>query len=42
VGSRESDVHLLCGAKATPGWYEQINVGDSDGVFRALERLAAN
>jgi hypothetical protein len=41
VGSRESDVHLLCTAKSTSGWYEQINVGDSAGVFQALERLAA-
>jgi hypothetical protein len=42
VGSRDSDVHLLCAAKATPGWYEQISVGDSESVFRALERLAAS
>jgi hypothetical protein len=42
VGSKGSDIHRLCSAKSTPGWYKQINVGDVDGVFQALEDLAVN
>jgi hypothetical protein len=42
VGSMNSDVHLLCSAKSTPGRYTQVDVGDVDGVFQALEQLAVS
>jgi hypothetical protein len=40
IGSRESDVHLLCSRNTTPGGYWQADVGDEGTVFEALERLA--
>jgi hypothetical protein len=39
VGPRESDVHLLC-AGARGAHYWQINPGDADGVYAALEQMA--
>jgi len=39
VGSRRSDVHLLC-SQALPVGYVQVEVGDADGVARALEGIA--
>ncbi|HEY6321328.1 MAG TPA: glycosyltransferase [Thermoanaerobaculia bacterium] len=39
VGSRESDVHLLC-SQACPGGYFQVEVGDIEGLARALEEIA--
>jgi hypothetical protein len=39
VGSPESDVHLLC-SQARPAGYFQVEVGDVEGVARALEELA--
>jgi len=42
IGSADSDVHLLCSGKTTPGWYERTATGDSDGVFRVLEKLAVS
>ncbi|HEV3459569.1 MAG TPA: glycosyltransferase [Thermoanaerobaculia bacterium] len=39
VGSRQSDVHLLC-AKALPAGYFQVEVGDAQGVARSLEAIA--
>jgi hypothetical protein len=39
IGPEESDVHLLCSTKSTPGMYTRVAVGDVDGVFRALEKL---
>lgn len=41
IGPQESDVHLLCSTKSTPGWYARVATGDADGVFQTLERLAA-
>lgn len=41
VGSEASDVHALCSVKTTPGGYERVAAGNGDGVYRALERLAA-
>lgn len=41
IGSVESDVHLLCRAKQTPGRYFHADVGDEQAVFRALQTLAA-
>jgi hypothetical protein len=39
VGPRESDVHLLCaGAKGARYW--QVNPGDAEGVYSALETMA--
>jgi hypothetical protein len=40
IGPTESDVHLLCNAKSTPGWYARASNGDAETVFEALERLA--
>lgn len=40
VGSRKSDVHLLCN-KALGAAYERVEVGDADGCAQALDRLAA-
>jgi len=39
VGSRESDIHLLC-SQALPAGYWQVEVGDAAGVARALEEMA--
>jgi hypothetical protein len=39
VGSRESDVHLLC-SQAPAAGYLQVEVGDAAGVARALEEIA--
>jgi len=39
VGSRESDIHLLC-AQALSAGYLQVDVGDAAGVARALEEIA--
>jgi len=39
VGSRESDIHLLC-AQARSAGYLQVEVGDAAGVARALEQIA--
>jgi hypothetical protein len=41
IGSTESDVHLLCSTKSTPGAYFHANVGEEEAVFRALETVAA-
>ncbi len=38
VGSRESDIHLLC-AQARSAGYLQVEVGDAAGVARALEQI---
>jgi hypothetical protein len=35
-------VHLLCGAKQTPGWYARAANGDAEEVFRTLEKLAGS
>jgi hypothetical protein len=40
IGPQESDVHLLCNTKQTPGEYARAANGDAEGVFRALEKLA--
>jgi hypothetical protein len=40
IGPPESDVHLLCSTKSTPGWYERAANGDAEAVFRTLEKLA--
>lgn len=40
IGSTESDVHLLCSTKSTPGRYFHADVGDEEAVFQALEALA--
>ena len=42
IGPQESDVHLLCSTKATPGEYTRVATGDVEGVFRALESLAGS
>jgi hypothetical protein len=39
VGSRESDIHLLC-SRALAAGYWQVDVGDAAGVARALEEIA--
>jgi hypothetical protein len=39
VGSRQSDVHLLC-SRACTGGYFQVEVGDDEGLARALEEIA--
>jgi hypothetical protein len=39
IGSRLSDVHLLC-SQALPAGYLQVEVGDAAGVARALEEIA--
>jgi hypothetical protein len=39
VGSRDSDIHLLC-SQALPAGYLQVEVGDAAGVARALEAIA--
>ncbi|CAN5259617.1 type 8 capsular polysaccharide synthesis protein Cap8L [soil metagenome] len=40
VGSRESDVHLLCSERVASGDYWQLSVGDVQGLAGALEALA--
>lgn len=46
VGSRSSDIHLLCSRQApAPGspagaGYTQVEVGDAEGLARALEEIA--
>jgi hypothetical protein len=40
VGSRRSDIHLLCSQGAAPAGYWQVEVGDAAGVARALEEIA--
>jgi hypothetical protein len=40
IGSRGSDVHLLCSQAPPPGRYWQIEVGDAEGVARALEAIS--
>lgn len=42
IGPQGSDVHLLCKEKADRSNYCQIEVGDDEGVFRALELLGRN
>jgi hypothetical protein len=39
VGSQDSDVHLLC-SQARVGSYLQVDVGDKEGMARALEEVA--
>jgi hypothetical protein len=39
IGPQESDVHLLCRTKSTPGAYARAANGDADAVFRTLEKL---
>jgi hypothetical protein len=39
IGSRRSDVHLLC-SQALPAGYWQVEGGDAAGVARALEAIA--
>lgn len=41
IGSRESDVHLLCEQALTSAAYRQVAVGDADKVCAALEALLA-
>jgi hypothetical protein len=40
IGPQESDVHLLCSTKSTPGEYARAANGDAEAVFRMLEKLA--
>jgi hypothetical protein len=40
VGSRRSDVHLLCSQALPAAGYLQVEVGDAEGVARALEAIA--
>jgi hypothetical protein len=40
IGSRKSDVHLLC-SKTLGAAYERVEVGDAEGCAQALDRLAA-
>ena len=40
IGPAESDVHLLCGTKSAPGEYTRAPNGDTEAVFRTLEKLA--
>jgi hypothetical protein len=39
VGSRESDVHLLCARELSPERYRQVDVGDAGAVTRAISSL---
>jgi hypothetical protein len=41
VGSRESDVHLLCAEGVAPGRYWRADMDDPAAVARALEEIAA-
>lgn len=40
IGSRDSDVHLLCRQQLAPARYRQVEVGDPEGVARALDDFA--
>jgi hypothetical protein len=40
VGSPRSDVHLLASRDLPPDRYRRVDVGDGDGVARALEKIA--
>lgn len=40
IGPQESDVHLLCSTKPTPGEYMRAATGDAEAVSRMLEKLA--
>jgi hypothetical protein len=40
VGSRGSDVHLLCSQALPAAGYRQVEVGDAEGVAQALEAIA--
>lgn len=40
LGSRASDLHLLCSAALPPARYRQVEVGEAEGAARALEDLA--
>ena len=40
VGSAESDVDLLCRRADNLPWYRRVDVGDAEGVARALEEIA--
>jgi hypothetical protein len=40
VGSARSDIHLLCTEGMDGGRYQRVDVGDAEGVARALERIA--
>ena len=40
VGSPRSDVHLLCAEGLPDGGYHRVDVGDAEGVAKALEGLA--
>ena len=40
IGSRDSDLHLLCAQALAPSHYRQVAVGDPAGVVAALEHLA--
>ncbi len=42
IGSEESDVHKLCTERMESRYYRQVNVGDSDGVKKALEYFYVN
>jgi len=42
VGSARSDVHLVCSERMPPSKYRRVDVGDVEGVVRALEELLAN
>ncbi|MCC6474156.1 MAG: hypothetical protein IT514_10470 [Burkholderiales bacterium] len=42
LGPEESDLHLLCHAKMTPGRYTRVDIGDVVAMVRALEELAAS
>jgi hypothetical protein len=42
IGPQESDVHLLCRTKSTPGGYTRAAAGDAEGVFQTLESLAGS
>lgn len=39
IGPRASDVHLLCSTDKRVPRYSQVEPGDSEGVFRALEEI---
>ena len=39
IGSEDSDVHALCRRQLPTGYYARVDVGDSEGVCSALERL---
>ncbi|HYO15550.1 MAG TPA: hypothetical protein VE685_20330 [Thermoanaerobaculia bacterium] len=41
IGSPRSDVHLLASRALPPDRYRRLEVGDPDGVARALEEIAA-